>query len=154
MVDKKDINKILQEMEIPEPDEAVKNAAIKASVDEFNRQRESLQKNIKGNETERRLIGRIQIFLNLLGGYAMKKITINSLLILLALGLTMPVFARGSLYDMQREQRWRIKEGIHSGELTRKEARVLRREQRNIRRMKRHFVRDGRISRQDRKSVV
>jgi|APSaa5957512535_1039671.scaffolds.fasta_scaffold02758_8 Ca-activated chloride channel family protein len=73
MVDKKDINKILQEMEIPEPDEAVKNAAIKASVDEFNRQRESLQKNIKGNETERRLIGRIQIFLNLLGGYAMKR---------------------------------------------------------------------------------
>jgi hypothetical protein len=81
----------------------------------------------------------------------MKKITINSLLILLALGLTMPVFARGSLYDMQREQRWRIKEGIHSGELTRKEARVLRREQRNIRRMKRHFVRDGRISRHERR---
>ncbi len=73
MVEKKDIKNILKEMEIPEPDEAVKNAAIKASVNEFNRQRESLRENIKGNETEWRLIGRIQTFLNLLGGYAMKK---------------------------------------------------------------------------------
>ncbi len=73
MVNKRDINKILQEMKIPEPDEAVKKAAIKASVNEFNRQKESLRENIKGNETERRLIGRIQIFLNLLGGFAMKR---------------------------------------------------------------------------------
>ena len=69
----KDIDKILQEIKIPEPDEVVKRATIKASVSEFNRQKESLQKNIKGIDTERRLIGRINLFLNLLGGFAMRK---------------------------------------------------------------------------------
>ena len=69
----KDIDKILKEIKIPEPDEVVKRATIKASVGEFNRQKESLQKNIKGIETERRLIGRINLFLNFLGGFAMRK---------------------------------------------------------------------------------
>jgi Ca-activated chloride channel homolog len=72
-VKEKDIDKILQEIKVPEPDEVVKRATIKASVGEFNRQKESLQKNIKGIETERRLIGRINLFLNFLGGFAMRK---------------------------------------------------------------------------------
>jgi len=72
-VKEKDIDKILQEIKIPEPDEVVKRATIKASVGEFNRQKESLQKEIKGIETERRLIGRINLFLNFLGGFAMRK---------------------------------------------------------------------------------
>jgi len=72
-VKEKDIDKILQEIKIPEPDEVVKRATIKASVGEFNRQKESLQKNIKGIDTEGRLIGRIKLFLNFLGGFAMRK---------------------------------------------------------------------------------
>lgn len=81
----------------------------------------------------------------------MKRYLSRTLLFLLALGLAMPAFARTSLYDLERRQMQRIQQGIHSGELTRKEARILRREQRDIRRMKRHFVRDGRISRHERR---
>ena len=45
----KDIDKILQEIKVPEPDEVVKRATIKASVGEFNRQKESLQKKNQRN---------------------------------------------------------------------------------------------------------
>ncbi|MCP3669940.1 MAG: hypothetical protein GY814_05815 [Gammaproteobacteria bacterium] len=83
----------------------------------------------------------------------MKRYLTGTLLFLLTLGLAMPAFARISLYDLEREQRWRIKEGVRSGELTRKESKTLHREQRNIRRLKRHFVRDGRISRHERRTL-
>ncbi len=83
----------------------------------------------------------------------MKKYLSGTLLLLLAMGIAIPAFARISLYEIEREQRWRIKDGIHSGELTRKEARTLRREQRDIRRMKRHFLRDGRMSRYERRTL-
>ncbi|MGR3173922.1 MAG: vWA domain-containing protein [Candidatus Scalindua sp.] len=73
MVNKREINKILQEMKIPEPDESTKKTTIKAVMDEFHKQKLSYQKNLKGTETERRLTGRIHIFLNLLGGFAMKR---------------------------------------------------------------------------------
>ncbi len=81
----------------------------------------------------------------------MKRYLTGTLLFLLTLGLAMPAVARTSLYDLERYQMRRIQQGIHSGELTRKEARILRREQRDIQRMKRHFVRDGRISRYERR---
>ncbi len=81
----------------------------------------------------------------------MKRYLTGTLLFLLTLGLAMPAVARTSLYDLERYQIRRIQQGIHSGELTRKEARILRREQRDIQRMKRYFVRDGRISRFERR---
>ena len=81
----------------------------------------------------------------------MKRYLSGTLFFLLALGVAMPAFARISLHDMGRNQMQRIQQGIHTGELTRKEARSLRREQRDIRRTKRHFVRDGRMSRHERR---
>ena len=44
-------------------------------------------------------------------------------------------------------QRYRIRDGIDSGELTRKEARRLRKQQRYIARLKRKFMRDGYLDR-------
>jgi len=81
----------------------------------------------------------------------MKRYLTGTLLLILGLGLALPAFARSSLYDLERQQMRRIQQGIHSGQLTRKEAKVLRREQRDIRRLKRHFVRDGRVSRHERR---
>lgn len=83
----------------------------------------------------------------------MKRYLTGTLLFILALGLAAPTFARGSLYDLGKQQMRRIQQGIHSGELTRKEAKTLRREQRNIRRLKKRFVRDGRISRHERRTL-
>jgi CRISPR/Cas system-associated endoribonuclease Cas2 len=77
----------------------------------------------------------------------------KAVLILLALGLAMPAFARAPLYEKERNQMLRIQQGIYSGELTRGEARVLRKEQRNIRRLKRHFLRDGRLSKRERRTL-
>lgn len=81
----------------------------------------------------------------------MKRYLTGTLLFILALGLAMPAFARVSLYDLERQQMRRIQQGIHSGELTGKEARSLRREQRNIRQHKKRFARDGRISKPERR---
>ncbi len=81
----------------------------------------------------------------------MKRYLTGTLLFLLTLGLAMPAFARTSPYDLERSQMRRIQQGIISGELTRKEVKILRLEQRDIRRMKRHFIRDGRISRYERR---
>ena len=44
---RKKIDEILQEMKIPGPDETAKKTAIKASLDEFNRQKPSFQKKSK-----------------------------------------------------------------------------------------------------------
>ena len=83
----------------------------------------------------------------------MKRYLSGTLFFLLALGVAMPAFARISLHDMESNQMRRIQQGIHTGELTRKEARKLRHEQRDIRRLKRHFVRDGRLSRHERRTL-
>jgi CRISPR/Cas system-associated endoribonuclease Cas2 len=87
------------------------------------------------------------------GGFIMKKHLSKTIFFLLALGLAMPAFARVSLHDMGQNQMRRIQQGIYSGELTRGEARVLRREQRNIRQLKRRFLRDGRLSRGERRAL-
>ncbi len=83
----------------------------------------------------------------------MKKHLSKTIFVLLALGLAMPAFARVSLHDAERNQMHRIQQGIHSGTLTAGEARVLRKEQRSIRHLKRRFLRDGRLSRAERRNL-
>ena len=83
----------------------------------------------------------------------MNKTISRAILVLLAFGLSMPAFARAPLYDHERSQMRRIQQGIYSGELTRGEARVLRKEQRNIRRLKKRFLRDGRLSKRERRTL-
>ncbi len=83
----------------------------------------------------------------------MKKRLSKTLFVLLALGLAAPVFAGTSLHNIERNQMRSIQQGIHSGELTRHEARVLRNEQRNIRHLKRRFLRDGHFSRGERRTL-
>lgn len=83
----------------------------------------------------------------------MNKIITRTVLLLLALGLAVPAFARAPLYGEERNQMRRIQQGIYSGELTRGEARVLRKEQRNIRRLKKRFLRDGRLSKHERRTL-
>lgn len=50
-------------------------------------------------------------------------------------------------------QQWRIEQGIRSGELTRKEAKRLRKQQRHIAKMERKFERDGRLDRYERRTL-
>ncbi len=68
-----DINKILQKIEIPEPDDSRKKATIKVAMSEFNKQKHAIRKNFKGIEDERRLTGKSRTFLTFLGEFAMKK---------------------------------------------------------------------------------
>ncbi len=72
-MNEEDINKILQNMEIPEPDDSKKKATIKAAMTEFNKQKQAIQNNFKGIEDERRLTGKSRTFLTVLGEFAMKK---------------------------------------------------------------------------------
>lgn len=68
-----DINKILQKLKIPEPDETTKNATIKSVMDEFHQQKLSYQKNLKGIEGERRLTSKLRTILTFIGVFDMKK---------------------------------------------------------------------------------
>ncbi len=68
-----DINKILQKMKIPEPDEPTKKATIKAVMDEYHQQKLSYQKKIKGIEDERRLKGKLRTIFTFIGRFIMKK---------------------------------------------------------------------------------
>lgn len=83
----------------------------------------------------------------------MKKHLTKTIFILLALGLAMPAFARTSLHGVERSQMQRIQQGVRSGALTRGETKILRHEQRNIRKLKRRFQRDGRFSRGERRAL-
>ncbi len=83
----------------------------------------------------------------------MKKQLSKALFVLLALGLAMPVFAGSPLQNIERNQMHRIQQGIHSGELTRSEARVLKKEQSNIRQLKRRFLRNGHLSKGERRTL-
>ncbi len=69
----KDIQKILQKIEIPEPDESRKKATINAAMSEFHKQKQANKKNTKGIEYERRLTGKWKTVLTFLGEFAMKK---------------------------------------------------------------------------------
>lgn len=77
----------------------------------------------------------------------------KAVLILLALGVVVPAFAKAPIYQKGGIQMQRIQQGIYSGELTRGEARVLRNEQRNIYRLKKRFLRDGRLSKRERRTL-
>jgi len=67
-------------------------------------------------------------------------------------GFTMPAFADGPA-ARQATQEARIHQGVKSGELTRKEARKLRRQQRHIRRMRRRAHKDGKVTRRERRRI-
>ena len=82
-----------------------------------------------------------------------KFITTTALLGLLA---TAPAFAghrdRPSPFDVRQDrQEARIEQGIQSGALTRKEARVLQRDQERLERLEWRLRRDGSLSRKDRR---
>lgn len=57
---------------------------------------------------------------------------------------------QGKIEQRLDRQHWRIKQGVRSGELTRKEARSLRRQQRRISRLERRFSSDGWLDRGER----
>ncbi|MDJ0739346.1 MAG: hypothetical protein QNJ91_06495 [Gammaproteobacteria bacterium] len=50
-------------------------------------------------------------------------------------------------------QHYRIKQGVRSGELTRKEAKRLRRQQRHIAKLERRFYRDGYLDHHERRAL-
>ena len=63
------------------------------------------------------------------------------------LGLTADTFAQG------RRDRWRIRNGVRSGQLTRDEARELRSRRRELRQEWRGYRRDGTLSRSERREI-
>ncbi|MCP4283953.1 MAG: hypothetical protein GY792_05820 [Gammaproteobacteria bacterium] len=88
---------------------------------------------------------------------------INALWALPLLGmLAMPAMA-GNDYDdgyhsnrvekRLDRQHWQIKEGVRSGELTRKEAKRLRKQNRHIAELEHSFWRDGHLSRYERRTL-
>lgn len=82
-----------------------------------------------------------------------------ALLTIAALGiLAMPAQAHNNSPDLNRfdrmeqrldNQRYRIRDGIKSGELTRKETRHLRKQQRHIIRLTYRFMHDGYLNRNE-----
>ncbi len=86
------------------------------------------------------------------------KISTKSLLVaVLGLGMVLPAFADAA-YNREKDRSYnqnkRIEEGIRSGELTREEVRILRREQQRIAQMRRDILRDGRITKREREILV
>lgn len=72
--------------------------------------------------------------------------------------LSMPAIADRDYRENRFEQRIdrqhdRIRHGIRNGELTRKEAKKLRRENRHIAKLERKFTRDGRLDRNERRTL-
>ena len=70
---KHDINNILKDLKIPEPEESSKRATIKAALMEFNQQEFASEKKIKGLDSKRRLKGTLLNFVTFLGEIIMKK---------------------------------------------------------------------------------
>lgn len=68
-----------------------------------------------------------------------------------------PLYQSRFLRDVEHRlsRQWRrIQQGIYSGELTRKEARRLKKQQRRIVRHQRAYLDDGRLSRRERRDIV
>ena len=82
----------------------------------------------------------------------MKRTTILASAVIAAIAL--PVFAQVAstprIDERQAEQQRRIEEGIRSGQINRKEAAHLRRQQARIQRMENQAMADGRMSRAER----
>ncbi|MBU3915803.1 VWA domain-containing protein, partial [bacterium] len=70
---KQDLKKLLNEIEIPEPDETARKKTIAAAVAEFKKQNAMAEKKIKGFEKKRRLIDNFHSFNNFIGEIIMKK---------------------------------------------------------------------------------
>ncbi len=60
----------------------------------------------------------------------------------------------GVIDDRMHKQRWRIKQGIKSGELVRFEVKILKQEQRRIKMAKRFAKSDGRFTRKERRRIL
>ncbi|MEK6525530.1 MAG: hypothetical protein AABZ22_01520 [Nitrospirota bacterium] len=77
--------------------------------------------------------------------------------VVLAMTFAVPVFAgpkdTPGVDRREHRQKQRIKEGVRSGELTREEAKGLRREQREIRAKERAMRSDGVVTREERKEL-
>jgi hypothetical protein len=80
---------------------------------------------------------------------------------LLGLFASLPVFAAyahthngKSIHQRLERQQQRIEQGIASGELTRKESKVLQRQQRKVRSLTREFRDDGRLSKKERRVLT
>ena len=69
----RDIKKILTDIDIPEPDESVKEATIAAAMTEFSKQKAVVEKKIKGNEKTDRPISTLLKKLTYLGECTMKR---------------------------------------------------------------------------------
>lgn len=88
----------------------------------------------------------------------MKTFTTLSLLPLLAT-MSFPALAHYdhdgySKFDQRIErQHKRIKQGVRSGELTKKEAKKLRQQHRHIKKLNRKFAQDGHLNRYERKTL-
>lgn len=57
----------------------------------------------------------------------------------------------GRIFDRMERQQARIEHGIENGELTRKEVKKLKKQQRRIRHLAREFRDDGRLSKKERR---
>lgn len=62
-------------------------------------------------------------------------------------------FGHDRIEQRMDRQHGRIEHGIRNGELTRKEARRLRKQQRHIAKMERKFTRDGHLDRYERRTL-
>ncbi len=82
----------------------------------------------------------------------MQKRQIFTAALIIVMGLTWAGTASaGSLKKRFKNQRFRINHGIRTGELTRKETRHLRRQQRQIRNLRHRFLADGRLTHRERR---
>lgn len=88
--------------------------------------------------------------------------TLNRTLIALSLSMfvAVPAFAahgydrplkRDNVFERLERQHHRIDQGVRHRQLTRKEAKILRRQQRDIRNLARLFYRDGHFSKKERR---
>ena len=60
----------------------------------------------------------------------------------------------GVIEERMQKQRWRIKQGVRSGELVRFEVKILKQEQRRIKTAKRFAKSDGRFTRKERRRIL
>ena len=82
----------------------------------------------------------------------MKRLAKTLFIATLGLLTVTPAFAgHGRLLDRMDRQQIRIERGVESGELTRREARALRKQQRRIHRLARDFYMDDYLSKRERR---
>jgi hypothetical protein len=73
----------------------------------------------------------------------------------LGIGMVLPAVADASFKQRKNHKLdQRIEQGVSSGELTRKELRKLRNKQRDIRHMRREFLRDGWLTQWERRKLA